>query len=342
MTAVMKYDIGEFKNVYRPRSFDYVVGQDGVKKFFINAFATDVVPQVLLFEGPKGTGKTTIARIVSMALNCLDESPDRPKHEPCKVCSNCKSILDDSNPDYSEINVADKTGVNDMRSLAEAFSFTPMYLKNKIYILDEAHQLSKAAQNKLLKDLEDTPDNVYIIFCTTDASSLIGTLFERCYAFKFNLLSNDHLRCILGSILLIEGRSIDDTIINLIIDMSEGSARRLLVNLHKVLLLGKDLSVQEVVNVLGSSAEVAYSLPKIAEAVLKADFKLFFKYVNKFNHKECYDLCFSLITYLGAKLRYNNGSEVSRLISYLEPCLLNVNKGIFINAVYRYINDTKG
>ncbi len=339
MTAVMKYDIGEFKNVYRPRSFDYVVGQDGVKKFFINAFATDVVPQVLLFEGPKGTGKTTIARIVSMALNCLDESPDRPKHEPCKVCSNCKSILDDSNPDYSEINVADKTGVNDMRSLAEAFSFTPMYLKNKIYILDEAHQLSKAAQNKLLKDLEDTPDNVYIIFCTTDASSLIGTLVERCYSFRFDMLNSKQLRYILNSILSIENRSLNDVIINIIIDMSEGSARRLLVNLHKILMLGTDAEVREVVNVLGSSAEVIYSLPAIAKSILTKDFKLFYKHVSGFNHKECNDLCFSLISHFSSKLRFRNGDEVSRIISYLEPCLLNVNKGIFINAVYRYIND---
>jgi len=339
MTSVMKYDVGEFKNVYRPRSFDYVVGQDGVKKFFINAFNTGVVPQSILFEGPKGTGKTTIARIISMALNCLNDDPDRPKYEPCKVCVNCKSILEDSNPDYSEINVADKTGVNDMRSLAESFSFTPMYLDNKIYILDEAHQLSKAAQNKLLKDLEDTPDNVYIIFCTTDASALIGTLVERCYSFKFSLLSNQQLANILSSILIIEDRSLDENISDVIINMADGSARRLLVNLHKVLMLGYDINIKDVVNVLGVSAEVAYTLPKIANAILKADFKSFFKYVNKFNHKECYDLCFALISYFGSKLTYKNHKEVSRIISYLEPCLLNVNKGIFINAVYRYMAD---
>ena len=340
MPYVMKYDIGEFKNVYRPRSFDYVVGQDGVKKFFKNAFSTGIVPQAILFEGPKGTGKTTIARIVAMALNCLNNDDDRPLYEPCQLCINCKSILNLTNPDFYEVNVADKTGVNDMRALAESFKFTPMYLKNKIFILDEAHQLSKAAQNKLLKDLEDTPDNVFIIFCTTDASSLIETLVERCYTFKFSLLTEKQLNAIIDSILLVEDRELNDSVKDMIITTAEGSARKLLVNLHKVLMIGDDLSLEDTVNILGANAEIAYSVYKIMHNLLKKDFRQFCKDISKFNPKECNDLCFSLISILGSELvraKKTRKQEISQLIDYLHPALSVVNKGFFINCAYKYI-----
>ena len=341
MSYVMKYAIGEFKNVYRPRSFDYVVGQDGVKKFFMNAFTTNAVPQVILFEGSKGTGKTTMSRIISMALNCSDTTDKRRPYQPCGVCDNCKSILDDSNPDFFEINIADKTGVNDMRSLAESFSYAPMYLDNKIFILDEAHQLSKAAQNKLLKDLEDTPDNIYIILCTTDASSLVDTLIDRCYSFNFSLLQRNQLLTIMDDILVLENRSLNESIKSMLIEVSKGSARSLLVNLHKVLMLGDNIELKEVVGVLGHSAEVAYSIPKIVNNVLNKDFKKFTAMVSKFNPKECNDMCFSMVGMLGSKLISSNPSkrnQISLLIDYLTPCLSIVNKGVFINAVYKFVN----
>jgi len=339
MSYVMKYDVGEFKNVYRPRSFDYLVGQPGVKTFFRNSLVNNNVPHVMLFEGSKGTGKTTTARIVAMCLNCENTDKNRPRYEPCLMCNSCRSILDDNNPDFQEMNVADKTGVNDMRALAESFSFTPMYLENKVFILDEAHQLSKAAQNKLLKDLEDTPEDVYIIFCTTDSSSLLPTLIDRCYTFRFSHLTTTELLSILDSIIAIEGVDIASEIKELLVNLAEGSARSLLVNLHKTMVLGKDVSISGLINVLGSSAEVVYSLPDVYKSIMSDDFVKFKQIISKFNPKECNDLCYSLVSMLGSRLntKSKNAKSVSRLIDNLVPILSIVNKGAFINAVFKYI-----
>ena len=329
-----KYSLGEFKNVYRPRTVDQVVSQPGIKKFFINAFATKTVPQVMLFEGPKGTGKTTVARIIAMGLNCSESR----SMTPCGKCSSCRSILEDSNPDFKEINVADKTGVNDMRTLVESFIYTPMYLENKIFILDEAHMLTKSAQNKLLKDLEDTLDNIYIIFCTTETATMLPTLLDRCYGFKFSSLSEKDLRYIIGNVLMIEGKKLPDNIVDLLIQTSDGSARNLLTSLHKILMLGDDINVKEVLNVLGSSAEVAYKLPDIADSILSKDYKRFVSYIKKYNHKECYDLVNALTTYLGSLLmRQAKARQVSRLLTELAPVVGVANKGLFINTVYKYI-----
>ena len=323
----------EFKNKYRPITLTNVVGQKGVTTFLKKAFETNQVPQVLLFEGPKGTGKTTLARIVAMGLNCEKNKG----MYPCGECGSCKSILNNTSPDYQEINVGDKTGVNDMRALSEMFKFAPMYLDNKIFILDETHQLSKAAQNKLLKDLEDTPDNVYIIFCTTETKSLLSTLLDRCYSFKFNYLSDVELLQILEYVLIVEHKTLTQSMKHILVELAGGSARNLLVNLHKVLVLGTVDSEADLLAVLGTKAEISFKVPAITTAILKKDLNTFRQYVSKYNAKECSELASAIISYLGGRLLRKPTKEIITLINLLEPSLTIINKGVFIKAVCTYM-----
>lgn len=323
----------EFKNLYRPKTLANVVGQTGVKQFLKNAFDNNQVPQVLLFEGPKGTGKTTIARIVAMGLNCEKNK----SMSPCGKCDSCVSILNNTSPDYQEINIGDKTGVNDMRALAEMFKFSPMYLDNKVFILDETHQLTKAAQNKLLKDLEDTPENVYIIFCTTETKTLLPTLLDRCYDFKFHYLSDIELLQILEYVLIMEQRTLSKNVRRILIELADGSARQLLVNLHKVLLLDNTEAEDVVMSVLGSRAEVTLKVPAITNAILNKNFAVVRKYVSKYNAKECNELAVSMVNYLGGRLLRKPSNDIIELIDTLEPTLAIINKGVFIKAVCSYI-----
>ena len=335
---LMKYNgTGEFKNSYRPRDINYVVGHNSIKKFLKKSIAGRTLPQVMLFYGPRGTGKTTIARIIAAGLNC----EEGVSLSPCGVCDNCRSIFSDSSPDFREINVGDKTGIGNVRDILETFKFSPMYLNNKIYIFDESHKMSAAAQNGLLKSLEDTQSNIYIIFCTTDKEPLLPTLLDRCYDFCFKGLNEKELLSIIEDIVVTEGKTLNGDIVKCLIETAEGSARRLVVNLHKV-LVSEAQTIEEASEVLGTEIMQQQDMKHLSKAVLAADNKTALKIIDKYSYSDCDIARKSLINYfgvmllrIGASKSINKANKLSNIIDILSSNMTNPSKGLFVNDIYK-------
>ena len=332
----MKYGIGEFKNAYRPRDIKYVVGHKLIKKFLINSVETNTLPQVLMFYGQKGIGKTTISRIIAAGLNC----ERGVSMSPCGICDNCRSIFSGSSPDFKEVNVADKTGVDNIRSISETFKFSPMYLNNKVYILDECHMLSKQAQNAILKDLEDTPKNVYIIFCTTSKDNLIPMLLDRCYDFNFKALNKTELNKMVKDILIVEGQTLNSDIIECLLELSQGSARKLLVNLQKV-LLSDVKNIKEASEILGTEVVHQYDIKQLFKAIMMKNSNIAFKIIAKYSYEDCDLIRKNLINYFGGillrvgKQNIQKASRISYVIDVLSSNIDNPTKGMFINDIFK-------
>lgn len=169
-----------FYQKYRSSRFDEVIGQEYIVKTIQNAVDQDQIGHAYLFCGPRGTGKTTMARLLAKAVNCTGE-----QEKPCEHCDNCLAAIEGTHPDIIEINAANETHIEDVRDLIDKAQLAPMMGKYKIYIIDEVHQLSTAASSALLKTLEEPPANVIFILATTDPQKLLPTVISRCQRFDF-------------------------------------------------------------------------------------------------------------------------------------------------------------
>ena len=173
---------------YRPKSFSEVTGQEHIVETLKNAVAGNLLSHAYLFSGPRGSGKTTLARLLAKAANC--ESARGPtKGEPCNACSSCEEINRGRAIDLVEIDAASNRGIDEMRELRDSVAFVPAKLKYKVFVIDEAHQLTKEAANALLKTLEEPPAHVLFILATTEAHKMIPTIASRCQRFDFRKLT---------------------------------------------------------------------------------------------------------------------------------------------------------
>ena len=166
---------------YRPQSFDEVVGQEAVVRTLKNAIAGDQVRQAYLFAGPRGTGKTSMARILAKSLNCAQG----PTAQPDGTCHACRAIAAGTSLDVIEMDAASQRGIDDIREIRDRVVLQPVEGRYKVYILDEAHQLTDAAWNALLKLIEEPPPHLVFVFCTTDLSKVLPTVRSRCQTFVF-------------------------------------------------------------------------------------------------------------------------------------------------------------
>ena len=220
---------------YRPQSFDAdeLVGQEHVTHTLRNAIALDRVAHAYLFSGPRGTGKTTTARLLAKAINCLAVEPgDRP----CNVCVNCQAINDGASPDIIEIDAASNRGIDDIRDLRERVRYAPGQLRSKVYIIDEAHQITGAAANAFLKTLEEPPTHTRFILATTDPEELLPTIVSRCQRFEFRRVGLDDMVRRLAAVAAVEAISIDDEALRLIARHATGSVRDALGLLEQLAL----------------------------------------------------------------------------------------------------------
>jgi len=207
---------------YRPQTFGEIIGQEHVVQTLTNSIKGSRISHAYLFSGPRGSGKTTIARLFAKAVNC--ESP-RDGFEPCNKCSSCLEITAGNSIDLVEIDAASHTGVDDVRQLIEGIKFAPVKSKYKIFIIDECHQLSKSAFNALLKTLEEPPAHAIFILATTELHKVLPTILSRCQKFDFRRLQTVEIIKKLNFISKKENIKFDDSAISLIALNSRGSFR---------------------------------------------------------------------------------------------------------------------
>ena len=218
---------------YRPQIFDDLIGQEIVAETIINSIKADKIPNAYLFTGIRGIGKTTIARIVSKALNCSNGIEKICKEN---FCENCASIIKSSHIDVLEMDAASKTGVDDVRDLIEFSRYGPTSAKYKIFIIDEVHMLSKQAFNALLKTLEEPPEYLKFIFATTEIKKIPITVVSRCQRFDLSRIKSSELFEFIKKIKDKENGKVTDDALKLIVKISEGSVRDALSLLDRALL----------------------------------------------------------------------------------------------------------
>lgn len=205
---------------YRPSNFDEVVGQQPIIQTLKNAIVQNRIAHAYLFCGPRGTGKTSIAKIFAKMLNCEDES-----NKPCGKCTNCKMVQNGSHPDIIEIDAASNNGVDEVRNLIDKVKYAPMQGKYKVYIIDEVHMMTTGAFNALLKTIEEPPAHVVFILATTEPNKVIPTIISRCQKFDFNKVSQKDIEKRLSIVCKEEKIEIDPEAISLIAQLADGGMR---------------------------------------------------------------------------------------------------------------------
>ena len=211
---------------YRPTLFADLIGQEAMVRTLRNAFTLGRVAHAFMLTGVRGVGKTTTARIIARALNCVGaDGTGGPTTEPCGVCSNCVAILADRHPDVTEMDAASNNGIEAIREIIEAVRFRPMQARTRVFILDEVHMLSKPAFNALLKTLEEPPGHVKFIFATTEIRKVPVTVLSRCQRFDLRRISVAELSEHYRRIAALEGRVIAPEALGLIARAADGSAR---------------------------------------------------------------------------------------------------------------------
>lgn len=232
---------------WRPQDFDALVGQKAVKTTLKNALASGKIAHAYLFSGPRGTGKTSMARILAKALNC----EQGPTAEPCGQCSNCQRIVQGTSLDVIEIDAASNTSVDNIRDLREQVAFTPAESRYKVYIIDEVHMLSTGAFNALLKTLEEPPAHAVFILATTDPQKVPATIQSRCQRFEFRRVTVDEIAEHLAMVAAGSGIEADADALRLIAIQAEGGMRDALSLLDQCGVMAKRVTVETVREVLG-------------------------------------------------------------------------------------------
>jgi DNA polymerase-3 subunit gamma/tau len=234
---------------YRPQSFKDFIGQKNVTKIIENEISSGDISHAYLFSGHRGTGKTTMARLFAKAINCLDKKGA----EPCNKCAACLEINSGRAIDIIEIDAASNRGIDEVRGIKEGIKFSPNFLKYKVLILDEAHQLSKDAANALLKMLEEPPSYAVFILATTEAHKMIPTIASRCQKFDFHKLSFDEMVKKLNFICKQENLDFEPDALGLIVASSEGSMRDAEAKLNQMVSFfdGQKIKADDVKSLLG-------------------------------------------------------------------------------------------
>lgn len=263
---------------YRPQVFDDVVGQDFIERTLKNAVTQDKVSHAYLFTGPRGTGKTTTARLLSKALICQKG----PTSEPDGTCEECKLIADGEHPDVYELDAASRTGVDTIRSeIIERVAYSPTRGRYKIYIIDEVHMLSTGAFNALLKTLEEPPEHVVFILCTTDPQKVPETIHSRCQRFDFKSIPIEEMIGRLGAVCELEDVEFEGDALDLIAHRAAGGMRDALTSLEQLIAFGEGkVTVEQAERLLGSldSSEIA----EVVDAIGKRDVGACFTWTSEY------------------------------------------------------------
>lgn len=336
---------------YRPRKFSDVVGQDVITKTLVNSIKSNKISHAYLFSGPRGTGKTTVAKIFSRSINCehLINGVD-----PCEECEYCQYSSYKECPDIIELDAASNNKVDDIRTLIENVEQVPSMLKYKVYIIDEVHMLSNSAFNALLKTIEEPPSNVIFILATTELNKVPVTIVSRCQTFTFKRIPNNLMTEKIIEICKSEKVKIDDDVIQKICDYSDGCLRDALSLLDKLISYGNNkITMKDLNNINGllSNDDLLELINDISDGNINDIVVKLNKYYD--DGKNILTLTQDLINaleneYVGSIIRKEptKFSNLNRLLLYLTESLTEIKlsynpKLILELKLLRYIDEEK-
>jgi len=259
---------------YRPSSFETLVGQDHIRTTLLNAFKEEQVAHAYLLCGPRGTGKTSTARLIAKGLNCLEL---KENGEPCNQCEMCTGIKSQQLMDIIEIDAASNRGIDEIRDLRDKIKFSPSHSKKKVFIIDEVHMLTKEAFNALLKTLEEPPAHAHLILATTERHKVPATIVSRCQHFDFKRIDENTIISHLSTIAQKEKITVENHALNLIAKASDGSMRDA-IGLLEQMSIGKNLTVKRVQLNLGLVDH--HIIQQFSELLLESKTKEALKFIN--------------------------------------------------------------
>ena len=321
---------------FRPLTFSEIVGQEHITRTLKNQIIANRVGHAYLFNGGRGTGKTSAAKILSRAINCLN-----PKEgEPCNECEICKGAINGSLTDIVEMDAASNNSVEDIRSIREEVNFLPTKAKYRVYIIDEVHMLSTGAFNALLKTLEEPPEHVKFILATTEPQKLPATILSRCQRFDFKRISNDNIIKRLKIVCKESDIEITDEALNTIAVLSEGAMRDALSILERCIQDGENKIDEDKIKDLVGIPKITY-INNIVESIVKYDINqaLEFTEVVLEEGKDITNLLFEMIKYVKDILVYKASNKLELYsqeeLEKIKQISEAVSKERLINLVYQ-------
>ncbi|MCR4898688.1 MAG: DNA polymerase III subunit gamma/tau [Acholeplasmatales bacterium] len=321
---------------YRPTNFSEVVGQENIKKTLQNAIKLNKVAHAYLFAGPRGTGKTTMAKIMAKAVNC----EKGPTPNPCCSCEICQGITKGMISDVIEVDAASNNGADDIREIRDNVKFLPSKCRYKVYIIDEVHMLSQSAFNALLKTLEEPPSHVIFILCTTEPYKLPLTILSRCQRFDFQPISEKEIFNRLKYVSQKENINITDEALDQISTSCEGGMRDALSLLDQTISFSEtgNIVLDDVLNVSGNTSYLKI-INLINSCIKKEDtssIQILDEIINE--GKEVPKINSDIITFLRDVLLYKNDAVINQKAMYKNESFINLASNITKELIYHYID----
>lgn len=311
---------------YRPNSFEEVAGQNHIVQTLKHAIEQNKIAHAYLFCGPRGTGKTSIAKIFAKMINCESD-----ENKPCTVCDNCIAVQNNNHPDIIEIDAASNNGVEEVRNLIEKVKYAPIKGKFKVYIIDEVHMMSTGAFNALLKTIEEPPEHVIFILATTEPHKVLPTIISRCQRFDFTKVSKNEIIDRINFILQKENINCDEEVIEMVAQLSDGGLRDALSILDQCIAYAQnDIKIEHINEIYGITT-IQEKLD-LFNYIFKKDAKMLLEKVNQLCEKgiDIKRLTFDLIEILKESIifDYTNDSTLLNNLSDDNIKLFIENRGV--------------
>ena len=325
---------------YRPSSFSEVVGQEHVLKALENSISQNKLHQAYIFSGTRGVGKTTIARVFSKCLNCMQA--DSPQVIPCNKCSACEEIKIGRHMEFLEVDAASRTGVDDMRELLDSVQYKPANARFKIYLIDEVHMLSKSSFNALLKTLEEPPPHVMFLMATTEVEKVPKTVLSRCLQLNLKVIPEAKIQLHLKSLLDLESIQYDEESIALIADSAQGSVRDGLTLLDQAIAHGNGSLITDDVKALLGTIDQSYII-ELVEQVIAGNGDGAYNALHKITelnveYEQVLKILISVLhkISLHQQLQNNESESIQRLADNLDPQITQLHYEIALNSLGKF------